>query len=567
MKRTVDALFLLVLWLTATACPAQASEPAWRARAVFEVIAPGLVEVVLPPDLVEARGDETHDLVLTGPDHQPRAFELFWRDPVDRVRRRLTPGVVQLTDQHILAWEAEADGNRIPGKDYAEQCISVQAASSVIPDGLELELILPGAGLQIQTVELQTKARFQGRWEIGRYGMVDGRKVFQPVAGGRVNHVSEEGRLLILRPDRQWPDRSMVVRLFHGRNYIGRVEAVQACVRLPRLLFLADTIGTHLLTTGTGAAHPVFAHSRRSSQIVTPPSMISGIETNPAWHLDSLTKKYQLRGAPFDPAGYTWKSILNIPGPGYYRLQLSPEAALGPNPKGMRLVHQQSQVPFFMGREEIRQLTLEAEPLYDRKNNCSIWDLQLPLVSRSWHAIELESKGIFNRRVELLAPKAASSGWQSLTGKTWEHRNSGRALLSLPLPQTGQERDRLRLVIAHGDNQPIAITHIRAQFYAPLLFFLAHEGGTFELFGGNQEAPAASYDLSLIQGELKTSMPEPIAMTPPAPINTQGWKGRWHSLLREGRWGFYVTLALATAILIVMVTRLFPNPACGDDQR
>lgn len=650
MKRMTDILFLIVLWLTATAWPSLASEPAWRARADFDVTSPGLVEVVLPPGLVDAGGDGTHDLVLTGPDHQPRAFELFWRDPVDRVRRRLNPGVVQLTNQHGFVWEAETDEEmvadqievqlaadqymgrldvegytpagwatlahqaaifdsgghrraripippdcyrklrlslagsdrsgrksvvpilsvdllgRIPGRDYAEQCISVQAASSAMPDGLELELFPPGAGMQIQSIVLLTQAGFQGRWEIGRYVIVDGRKAFQPDVRGQVNHVSEDGRRLILHPDRQWLDRSMVVRLYHGRNYIGRVEEVQVCVRLPRLIFLADSTGTHVLTTGLGAAHQVYPLSRIPGRMINPPPKVRNIETNPAWRLDSLAGKYQLRGAPFDPAGYTWKSTLNIPGPGYYRLQLIAEAALDPDFKGMRLVHGQSQVPFFMGREEIRRLTLKAEPRQDRKNNRTIWELQLLRVSSRWHAIELESEGIFNRRVELLAPKAASSGWQSLAGKTWEHRTRGRAVLLLPLPQTGQNRDRLRLVIAHGDNQPIAITHIRAHYGAPPLFFLAHEGGTYELFGGNPEASAARYDLSLIQDELKASMPEPIGMTALASISAQGWHGSWHSLLQNTRWGFYAALALATVILIVIVARLFPKPSCEDDQ-
>ncbi len=74
---------------------------------------PDIVEAVLPPGLhimpgtegtSETKGQKM-DLVLKGPDNQPRSFELYWKEESGPVSVMLKPETVELSNDNGLLWE------------------------------------------------------------------------------------------------------------------------------------------------------------------------------------------------------------------------------------------------------------------------------------------------------------------------------------------------------------------------------------------------------------------------------------------------------------------------------
>ena len=91
----------LGLLVFSIAAPALAEEN-WHTRGELAVEAAGIVETILPPELVSA-ADGSLDLTLTGPDGLARSFELYWREPVADVHQVLKAGQVTLHEQGRFA--------------------------------------------------------------------------------------------------------------------------------------------------------------------------------------------------------------------------------------------------------------------------------------------------------------------------------------------------------------------------------------------------------------------------------------------------------------------------------
>ncbi|MFH0726790.1 MAG: hypothetical protein V2B19_10640 [Pseudomonadota bacterium] len=96
---------LALLFLSA-ALSARA-EDTWRFQAFIDIETPGLVEAVVPPELLVQTGKGEMDFLLTGPDGLPRAFTLFWREPVGEITLSLKPDRVEFNEENALVWEAK----------------------------------------------------------------------------------------------------------------------------------------------------------------------------------------------------------------------------------------------------------------------------------------------------------------------------------------------------------------------------------------------------------------------------------------------------------------------------
>jgi hypothetical protein len=270
-------------------------------------------------------------------------------------------------------------------------------------------------------------------------------------------------------------------------------------------------------------------------------------------------------GGPFDDGGYTWASPLaGIVKPGFYQLSLNQRASLEDNRGGLRLIRGNQQVPFFMGTPQQRQIALTAEKEYDRDKNETAWLIRLPQPSVHWRAIRLASEGVFSREVVVEIPKPGKTGWQPWKRTGWINRTSGGAVLEIPLAGFPEDQTDIRLIMAHGDNQPIEIKEPQAIYTTQDLFFIAGGAGDYKVVGGNPKAPAPSYDLALIRDHVLKSEPIKIAMDEIETLKPTAWKtklGHWFS---EQGWGLYAVLGLVTLILLVVIVRLFPKEGEAD---
>ncbi len=633
-------IFLGLLGLL-MATPAAAEEN-WHTRGELAVAAPGLVETILPPELVSAAGDGL-DLTLAGPDGRARNFELYWREAVADVHQILTAAQVSLDAQGGFTWEgAVTDGivvrevrvqlavpdalarvaieglrqgqwqpvvqdaavfvsgaavrgsiavpeaayerlrlrltgldrrartavapirevavtGRPAGKDYAVRTIDLPFQRSEAEGFIVLEAVLPGSGLSLRSVEVATEDPFQGAWQLGREVIEGGRKAFSVAKNGRLSHLGSQPRLLTIPLAEPWPGRSLVVKLEATERYIGAVTALRAEARLPRLVFAAEQAGQYTLTTGGGQKTPLREQPGDARRRPDREVAVTAIKTNPLWQPASLVERFQLQGAPFDAGGYAWRAPLPIPRPGYYRLALSLEAVLKSENRPIRIVFAERQVPYIQGRQEIKSIDLPVALHLDEKKNQSQWTIQLPGPSRQWESLDLHAQGLFTRRLQWERPKPGNLGWEPWHAVPWESRDTGESVLRLDLSSLPPGMDRLWAVIDNGDNAPIAISKITVRYAAPTVYFLAHAPGTYLVYGGNPQAAAPQYDLSLVQGQLLATLAEEIRMGELEAFQRPAWQSRFEAAFKDSGWGLYAVLALVTLVLVVVIVKLFPK--------
>jgi hypothetical protein len=275
-------------------------------------------------------------------------------------------------------------------------------------------------------------------------------------------------------------------------------------------------------------------------------------------------EKYRLMGGPFNPDGYAWRAPIAIPAPGYYRLALNRQAGLAPRDAGVRIVRDDCQVPYVAGRLEDRTLELNPAVDYDAQKNLSTWTVHLPQASAYWKELTFYAGGIFKRTAEFQIPKTGHQSWQPWHRMTWENRGEQDAVLRLSLDDVPDDVQAIRLVMAHGDNQPIAITRITAGFTVPTFYFLARAAGDYAVYGGNPDAGIPRYDLSLVQDELFSTLPTEARMGALESLGPSQWRSRIGAAFKERGWGLYAVLGLLTLMLVVVIVRLFPKP--GDKQ-
>jgi len=630
---------------------AGAEEANWRKQAGLEVANPGIVEAVLPPGLhvmsgtgrSSAHKGQQVDLVLNGPDNQPRSFELYWQEESGPVSVMLKPETIELSDDHGLLWEGSipdmiradhlrvivsdpqgmgkvdveawgrekwqvvaqnaaiyntgkqtlADINIEPknyrrfkfrffgydkrwrqtplpierivvsgtklGRGYAYGYFKPEFKRDTLNEVIEIKSMLPGSGIWLEEIELITQAQFQGTWTIGKEAIVAGRKQFQKLDTGNVFTVNRDEKKLTLKIKRRWPSQSLIIRLNAGGRLIGRIHSFRIKARLPRLVFLADKPGVYTARTGLDNSVGIFEiagdQKRRVGQILN----FLPIQTNMDWRPVDYVQEFAAMGGPFNRDGYTWKAPVPISGPGLFRLVFDRQISKEPNQSGIRLVKGGRQIPFFDTEREIQKIDLEADRSYDRESNRTTWHLRLPTLSSPWVAIELSAAGIFDRQVVIETPKNGSRGRQPWRVMRWASRDKKESRLKIDMRHFPKDRSELRITMAHRDNQPLEIKNIQAFYRARSLIFLAAATGEYELLGGNPDASAPVYDLSLVQDVLLSIEPKQAQAGKVSVFESAGFIARITRAFSDQAWGLYIVLALVTLVLLVIIAKLFPK--------
>jgi hypothetical protein len=215
------------------------------------------------------------------------------------------------------------------------------------------------------------------------------------------------------------------------------------------------------------------------------------------------------------------------------------------------------QVPYFVTQGETREVILSGTEDYDRAKNTTSWTFSLPQASSAWTALALESRGIFERQVEVERKNPETLGWEHFTTLQWNAPQDQPVRLEIPLIALGDSA-QVRVTIAHGDNHPIVLTKMALYYQAPALCFLAESADGYVLMGGNPDAEEPHYDLSLIEESLLENEPQPVSMGDVQVFKGQGMKLRLFRSFESSHWGLYAVLILVTLGMILIVVRLFP---------
>ncbi|MBN1626059.1 MAG: hypothetical protein JW944_05995 [Deltaproteobacteria bacterium] len=441
---------------------------------------------------------------------------------------------------------------------YAEDIIRPEFEQAHDEKSVEIRATLPGSGIWIDNLTITTGAVFQGAWQLGCETIVVGEQVFQEIRSGERSLVNNDNTSLVIGLGIKSEGERLIVKL-DSQDYFGEILDVSIKARLPHMIFFADQKGLYTARTGLGKKAYINERTAGLETGVYQAMEFSEIKTNPMWHPDDLAQDYMTKGGPFKGDGYTWEAPLHIDNPGFYRLVLNDRAGLEDNRQGLRLVKDDVQVPYFFGRKEKRKISIKQDLEYDKENNRSVMPLTLPYESGHWTAVQLTGKGIFKRKIIIETRQPGKAGQQTWLARDWISAQNEMSSFTLGINELPRDRTEMRLIIDHGDNQPIELEDIQAVYQSQDLFFLASDAGTYQVFGGNPDAQAASYDISIVRNYLLKTEPAKINMGEMEPLQRGKWGAGLRWVFSEQGWGLYAVLGLVTVILLIIIVRLFPR--------
>jgi len=401
-------------------------------------------------------------------------------------------------------------GNRL-GSDYARAELQPSFEEASIENGAELRVMLPGSGLALERIEIKTTAPFKGTWEIGFESVLLGRRNFGNVTQGRVETIGSDPLKLTIDYANVWRHRVMLIRLVSD-NYFGKVNQVLVQTRLPRVAFAVDQTGEWVFKTGFYKPARIMENPGVSGRIAEQ-FVVGNLKERGEWRSENLLKNYSLKGGPFNPSGYALKAEFKVDSPGFYQLVTDSKIGLSRFQDSLRIVKDETQVPYFLGRSEVRHLPVTAESSYDSSANRTTWLIKLP-PEANLDALRLYARGIFERSLSFERHVAGMVSWQPWQTRQWKNHFDGESALTLSLKNFPSDQTEIRMHIDHGSNQPLDIYGISGLYSAQDLFFIAHEAGDYELFGGNPAVRAPAYDLAIIQQKLLDMTPTRIPTGP-----------------------------------------------------
>ena len=455
-----------------------------------------------------------------------------------------------------------------PGRDYAGASVDLTYSRTDRKDSADqpetnLSATLPGSGLYLEELELFTKAQFNGRWRLERQVLKAGRKVFIPEMTGAASGVAQGRASLKIPVDRIWKDDRLNLNLSAPEDAASDISRLSVRIRLPRLIFLADMPGIYVVRTGLNSKVSVrdYPSAGRfdAALIEFDASRINADITE-----DVLHEQYRVGGAPFKAEGYAWRSDIQIPGPGYYRIILHRRAGLEENPHALRIVRNGLQHPYFFEKGEIKEEKLALREAHDETTNTTTWYLELPEASSRWEHLVLRASGIFHRTlcVERDLPRPVKGAvWKVLD---WSNASSEASELAISLRGFPRTEKKIRLIMKHGDNEPLKLGSARALYEAPAIHFLADAADGYQIYGGCRDASAPSYDMQLIQDQLSLREPLPATVSEPQPLDEQPLTKAIFDLFAKNNWGLYAVLGLLAIVLMIIIARVFPKAAPKD---
>jgi hypothetical protein len=444
-------------------------------------------------------------------------------------------------------------------KSFAEKKIQLPFEISEHPEEVQISGILPGAGLWLKTVGLKTQIPFKGDWKIGYEVYEDGIQTFRMVDSGTASEITESAQQFVIPSDRHWPTRTMILKLRPDEGFLGKIYQLGVLCRVPRIVFFADTPGGYTAMSGTGNRVIVLETPTDFERRIFHQATFSSVHRNDAWQPENLVKSYGIKGGPFEPGGYSWNSEIRLHSEGFYRLVLDMEASLGENPSGIRLVQNETQIPYFWASPEIATILLKPEKHYDEKENRTFWKVTLPKASRFWSALKLTAAGIFERNIAIEIPKAGSLSWRLWQVKNWRGLSDKPTTINFNMQGFPKDETTMRVIMEHGNNRPVDITQFQLEYPQKAVMFIALAPGTIQVYGGNPGAKPGNYDLELVRHHLTGVKPEIVELSQIKERETAGWITGIGQMFGESEWGLYLILTMISIILVVIIARLFPR--------
>lgn len=362
--------------------------------------------------------------------------------------------------------------------------------------------------------------------------------------------------------------RELLVHIQNDDNPPIALAQVQVRRRPVWLMFHAAAAGNYRVLTGNRhAAAPrydlsVLREDLRSAHEST--AEPGAPQPNPGYSAPDALADAPLLGTALDVANWKYHRVVTPAAAGVQELELDPEilSRAQPGLGDLRLMRDGRQAPYLIERTSLhRTLSFEPTPDDDPKTpRLSRWKIKLPWAHLPLTRVTLvSSTALFSRQIQVYEMISSERGdtWRSSLAapQLWNVAPGRRnAALAISLQATPQS-NALFIETDNGDNPPIVLT--AAQFDYPVVHLLFRsDAQPLELYYGNDEARAPSYDLQLVAPQLLNEEKNSAKLSAPEAPKSEG------PLFKYIKGGalLWSSLALVVASLLFAIARLLPKP-------
>ncbi|PTX92482.1 hypothetical protein DB354_14205 [Opitutus sp. ER46] len=363
------------------------------------------------------------------------------------------------------------------------------------------------------------------------------------------------------------PARELLVYVENGDSPPLEIRGVRVRHRPVWLVFAAPLAGTYNLLTGNPnvpAPHYDLARLPRDLPEIPDTAAEPGTLRPMPGHTprDPLAAA-PLRGGVIDVSAWQFRKPVQFAGDAVQQLEIDLDVLAGTRNQlaDVRLVRDGEQVPYLVERPALaRALPLPFQPVERRgEPTFSRWRVPLPRARLPLSTLTLTSTSpLFTRYLRVYETASDDrGGWRDrvLADGTWNRTPDGGANLVLTFV-SHPSQDELWIETNNGDNPPIVLSAVQAEYPVTRLLFRA-EPGPLMLYYGNPGAATPRYDLALLAEPLLRADRQRAQPGPEEVLNPDGWATR-----AVGRSGlvFWSVLAGVVVVLLIVVARLLPKP-------
>ncbi|MBI3880713.1 MAG: DUF3999 family protein [Verrucomicrobia bacterium] len=442
------------------------------------------------------------------------------------------------------------------------------------PGETRLTLRFAGANVQLTRLALQTSDPLFARpvrlavREVAEDGVRE--KVF---AGDSVSRIALEGQPAAEKAAQfdavRLPARELVLTIENGDSPPLAITGVSAKQRPVYLAFNAQAPGTFQLASGNAkVSAPRYDLAALGGNVRA--TLLDDIRfgapvANAGFRAPELLPDLQPAGAAIDLAKWRFRKALQLAGAGVQQLELDLDVlARGARSLAdLRVVADGKQLPYVIERTSLqRALALTPQPANDPKRpSVSRWEFKLPRANLPLTRLDCASADpLFQRRATLIEEVKDERGEKDravLGEATWLRTPENKPRLLVLALTRAPRTDRVWLEVENGDNAPLALGEFTAWHSTSRLLFKAPTGSPLQLYYGNPDTRAPSYDLQLIAARLLAADKAKASLGAEETLR----KPTWGETERAGGGGkiFWLVLGGVVVLLLVVLAKLLPK--------
>jgi hypothetical protein len=363
--------------------------------------------------------------------------------------------------------------------------------------------------------------------------------------------------------------RELQVHILNNDDSPLPIESVRVRRRSEWIVFRSTTAGRHALLTGKSRSEPpVYDLSKFATEWKSLPESsvpFSALQPNAGYtQVDELADAPSV-GATLDLASWKYRKALQPQVGGAHEIELDLDilAHTVADLRDLRLIRDGQQIPYLLERTSLRRaLTFQpARETVAQSPRKSRWKIKLPHARLPIQLLTLISDTrVFERSFDLFEETADSRGEKvirTLASDAQWSRTPERNSVRFTIPLTGgMATDTLIIETDNGDNPPIALTEIQADYPVAKLLFRSEPKAMHLYYGAPANAPR--YDLELMAARLLSAEKSRPQVGPEERVDGSTEKSGF--LVQRASAVLWVSLALVVGVLLVVVARLLPKP-------